>query len=73
VKHYAINDQETDRDTGNSIIDQGAARTSDLLAFQIAIEKGDPGSVMCAYNRVNGIHACEHPWLLTDVLRRDWG
>ncbi len=73
VKHYAVNDQETDRDTGNSIIDQGAARTSDLLAFQIAIEKGDPGSVMCAYNRVNGTHACEHPWLLTDVLRRDWG
>ncbi len=73
VKHYAINDQETDRDTGNSIIDQAAARTSDLLAFQFAIEKGDPGSVMCSYNHVNGIYACENPWLLTDVLRRDWG
>ncbi len=73
VKHYAINDQETDRDTGNSIIDQAAARTSDLLAFQFAIEKGDPGSVMCSYNRVNGTHACENPWLLNDVLRRDWG
>jgi beta-glucosidase len=73
VKHYAINDQETDRDTGNSIIDQSAARTSDLLAFQFAIEKGDPGSVMCSYNHVNGIYACENPWLLNDVLRRDWG
>jgi beta-glucosidase len=73
VKHYAINDQETDRDTGNSIIDQTAARMSDLLAFQIAIEKGDPGSVMCSYNHVNGIYACENPWLLNDVLRRDWG
>ncbi|NYT40276.1 glycoside hydrolase family 3 protein [Sphingomonas sp. R-74633] len=73
VKHYAVNDQETDRDTGNSIIDPVAARMSDLLAFQIAIEKGDPGSVMCSYNRVNGTHACENPWLLTDVLRRDWG
>ncbi|MBB4838598.1 beta-glucosidase [Sphingomonas kyeonggiensis] len=73
VKHYAINDQETDRDTGNSIIDQAAARTSDLLAFQFAIEKGDPGSVMCSYNRVNGTHACENAWLLNDVLRRDWG
>ncbi|HWU95659.1 MAG TPA: glycoside hydrolase family 3 C-terminal domain-containing protein, partial [Sphingomonas sp.] len=73
VKHYAINDQETDRDTGNSIIDQGVARTSDLLAFQFAIEKGDPGSVMCSYNRVNGTHACENAWLLNDVLRRDWG
>lgn len=73
VKHYAVNDQETDRDTGNSIIDNAAARTSDLLAFQFAIEKGDPGSVMCSYNRVNGTHACENNWLLNDVLRRDWG
>jgi beta-glucosidase len=73
VKHYAINDQETDRDTGNSIIDPVAARTSDLLAFQIAIEKSDPGSVMCSYNRVNGTHACENDWLLTQVLRKDWG
>jgi len=73
VKHYAINDQETDRDTGNSIIDPVVARTSDLLAFQFAIEKGNPGSVMCSYNRVNGTHACENGWLLSDVLRRDWG
>lgn len=73
VKHYAINDQETDRDTGNSIIDPVVARTSDLLAFQFAIEKGNPGSVMCSYNRVNGTHACENGWLLNDVLRRDWG
>lgn len=72
VKHYAVNDQETDRDTGNSIIDPAAARMSDLLAFQIAIEKSQPGSVMCAYNRVKGTHACEHPWLLTQVLRKDW-
>jgi len=73
VKHYAINDQETDRDTGNSIIDPVVARTSDLLAFQFAIERGNPGSVMCSYNRVNGTHACENGWLLNDVLRRDWG
>ena len=72
VKHYAINDQETDRDTGNSILDPVAARMSDLLAFQIAIEKSNPGSVMCSYNRVGGTHACEHPWLLTQVLRKDW-
>jgi beta-glucosidase len=73
IKHYAINDQETDRDTGNSIIDPAAARMSDLLAFQFGIERGVPGSVMCSYNRVNGTHACENPFLLTDVLRRDWG
>jgi len=73
VKHYAINDQETDRNAGNSVIDPKAARLSDLLAFEIALEKGNPGSVMCSYNRVNGPFACENPWLLRDVLRRDWG
>jgi beta-glucosidase len=72
VKHYAINDQETARNTGNSVIDPVAARTSDLLAFQFAIEAGDPGSVMCSYNHVNGTYACENKWLLTDVLRKDW-
>lgn len=73
VKHYAINDQETDRDTGNSIIDPVAARMSDLLAFQFAMERSDPGSVMCSYNHVNGTYACENDWLLNQVLRKDWG
>ena len=73
IKHYAVNDQETDRGEGNSIIEEAAARQSDLLAFQFAIEIGDPGSIMCSYNKVNGTHACEHKWLLTDVLRTDWG
>lgn len=73
VKHYAINDQETDRNKMNAVLDRTAARMSDLLAFNIAIEKSDPGSVMCSYNKVDGLWACEQPWLLTDVLRRDWG
>ena len=73
TKHYAMNDQETERNTVNAVIDDAAARMSDLLAFEIAIEKGDPGSVMCSYNKVNGTHSCENPWLLTDVLRKDWG
>jgi len=73
VKHYALNDQETVRDTGNFIIDEAAFRMSDLLAFELAIERGRPGSAMCAYNLVDGLHACESPFLLTDVLRRDWG
>ena len=72
-KHFAVNDQETDRNSGNSVIAEDAMRMSDLLAFQIAHEVGDPGSVMCAYNRVNGPHACEHPFLLTQVLREEWG
>lgn len=73
IKHFALNDQETDRNNGNSVIDPAAARMSDLLAFQFAMEASDPGAVMCAYNRVNGPWSCESPFLLTDVLRRDWG
>jgi beta-glucosidase len=73
VKHYALNDQETGRSSVNVLIDEGAARTSDLLAFQIAIEQGDPGSVMCSYNLVNGKHACQNDWLLNKVLKGDWG
>ncbi|OYW44007.1 MAG: glycosyl hydrolase [Sphingomonadales bacterium 32-68-7] len=72
VKHYAVNDQETDRGTGNSVIAEPALRMSDLLAFQFAIERGDPGSAMCAYNKVNGTYSCEHPFLLTQVLRGEW-
>jgi len=73
IKHFALNDQETDRNTVNAIIDRDQARMSDLLAFQIAIEHSDPGSVMCSYNKVWGDHSCESAYLLTDVLRRDWG
>lgn len=73
IKHFALNDQETDRNTANVVIDPAQARMSDLLAFQIAIEQGDPGSVMCSYNKVWGDHACESGTLLNDILRRDWG
>ena len=73
VKHYALNDQETDRNKVNVLIDRDQARMSDLLAFQIAIEQSDPGSVMCSYNKAWGDHACESAYLLTDILRKDWG
>ncbi|MFC3096849.1 beta-glucosidase [Alteraurantiacibacter palmitatis] len=72
-KHFAVNAQETDRGAGNSVVDEAALRMADLLAFQIAHEVGQPGSVMCAYNRVNGPYSCEHPFLLTQVLRNEWG
>lgn len=72
AKHFAINDQETGRMVLDAQIDEAALRESDLLAFEIAIETGHPGSVMCAYNRVGGTYACENPFLLTDVLRKDW-
>jgi beta-glucosidase len=72
VKHFAVNDQETGRMVLSADVPQAALRESDLLAFEIAIERGNPGAVMCAYNRVNGVYACENPDLLTQVLKRDW-
>jgi beta-glucosidase len=73
IKHFALNAQETGRMIADARIGEEALRESDLLAFQIAIEKGKPGSVMCAYNKVNGDWACENDFLLNDVLKRDWG
>nr|WP_295109206.1 glycoside hydrolase family 3 protein [uncultured Caulobacter sp.] len=73
IKHYALNGQETGRFVVSSNIGDAAARTSDLLAFQFAIEQSDPHSVMCAYNRVNSEWACENDWLLNTVLKKDWG
>ena len=72
IKHYALNDLETARNTLSANIDRAAARASDLLAFEIAIETGHPGSVMCSYNRLNAVYACENDWLLDRVLKRDW-
>ncbi len=72
VKHFALNANETNRQFVDARIDRAALRESDLLAFQIAIERGHPGAVMCAYNRVNGDYACGNHWLLDDVLKHDW-
>jgi len=78
IKHYAFNDQETGRTTVNVIIDQRAARESDLLAFQIAIGLAHPAGVMCSYNRdtitpPGGTDwSCENDYLLNQVLKKDW-
>ncbi len=72
IKHYAFNDQESGRTSGDAAIDHRAAHESDLLAFEIGVAKGHPAAVMCSYNRVNGDYACENKWLLTDVLKKDW-
>ena len=72
IKHYALNDQESGRNEVNVIIGKRAMLESDLLAFQIGIEIGDPAAVMCSYNAVNGDYACESKYLLTDVLKKDW-
>lgn len=72
VKHYALNDQETGRTVLDARIGEAAFRESDLLAFQIAVQTGHPGSVMCAYNKINGTYACENPFLLDRVLKQEW-
>lgn len=72
IKHYALNDQETNRLTVSANIDEAAMRESDLLAFELAIEDGHPGSVMCGYNKVNGVWDCSNKHLLDDILKGDW-
>jgi beta-glucosidase len=73
IKHFAFNSQETGRMIVDARLDWKALHESDLLAFKLGIEGGHPGSVMCAYNVVNGDWACQNPVLLTDILRGQWG
>ena len=73
VKHYAFNDQETGRAIGNVKLGKRAMRETDLLAFEIAVAEGQPGMVMCSYNKLNGDYACENSYLLDSVLKKTWG
>jgi len=72
IKHYALNDQESGRNSVNVNIDQRSMRETDLLAFEIGLQESTAAAVMCSYNRVNGDYACENKYLLTDVLKHDW-
>jgi beta-glucosidase len=73
IKHYAVNDQETGRNTLDAVLDPRTLRETDLLAFQIAITHAHPAGVMCAYNHINGDYACENDYTLNQVLKKDWG
>jgi beta-glucosidase len=72
MKHFALNDRETDRHSLNVNIDRRAMRESDLLAFEIGLRDSQAGAVMCAYNGVDGEPSCENSYLLGEVLRKDW-
>lgn len=72
LKHYAGNEQESHRSGGNTIVSERALREVYLKGFDIATE-AKPWSVMCSYNRLNGIYACENEYLLTDMLRGEYG
>lgn len=73
IKHFLLNGQETGRPVVSSDLGEAAMRESDLLAFQIGIEIGRPGSVMTSYNLVNGTYTAENPFLIGTVLKGDWG
>lgn len=73
LKHYALNEQETNRMTVDVIVDERTERELYLRGFEIAVQKGRPWTVMCAYNRVNGEYCSDSRRLLTDILRTEWG
>ena len=73
LKHFALNNQEYKRLNGDSQADERTMREIYLASFEKAVREGRPATVMCAYNKINGIHCSDNPWLLTDVLRKDWG
>ena len=73
IKHFAANSQEHRRMSSSSNADERTLREIYFPAFEISVRKVQPWTVMCSYNRVNGVYASENPWLLTDVLRREWG
>jgi beta-glucosidase len=73
VKHFAGNDAEYQRFTMNSMIDERALREIYLVPFELAVREGGTLGVMTAYNRLNGEYCGEHEWLLTSVLRGEWG
>ena len=73
LKHFAMNNQEYKRFSSDSIVDERTMREIYLAGFEMAVKEGKPDTVMCCYNKVNGIHGSRNKWLLTDVLRKDWG
>ncbi len=73
VKHFVGNECETDRYTSNSIIDERALRELYLVPFELAVKEGGTLGIMTAYNRLNGAYCNDQAWLLTDLLRGEWG
>jgi len=73
LKHFAANNQETERMSISAEVDERTLREIYLPAFERVVTRSQPWTVMCSYNRINGVYASQDRWLLTDVLRGDWG
>jgi beta-glucosidase len=73
LKHYAANNQEDDRLRVSAEVDDRTLREVYLPAFERVVKLSQPWTVMCAYNKMNGTYCSEHHWLLTEVLREEWG
>ena len=73
VKHFALNNAENFRFMGDSVCDMRAIREIYLKVFETIVKESKPHTLMCAYNKINGTYCCENKYLLTDVLRHEWG
>ena len=72
-KHFAANNQEFRRSTNSSEVDEATLREIYLQGFELAVREARPWAMMCSYNKINGVLAAENQWLLTQVLREEWG
>ena len=73
LKHFALNNQENNRFTSDSIVDERSMREIYLTGFEIAVKEGKPATLMSAYNKLNGLYCSDNKFLLTEILRSEWG
>lgn len=73
VKHFACNNSNYMRTKYDNLVEERALHEIYLAAFERAVKQGKPAAVMASYNKINGVHSCENKWLLTDILRNEWG